>query len=233
MSYFGAIIGAICTVIGVFFSIQYAQKSYKEDIKKRVLPYMVITPLRWNVMYDPFEDLQDINSKQNELHGNYNEYELKKVFIVIENGEALLKESLSKEQQSLLHSRGIKKESIAKGVECFIHCPLNTQPMIIENVGNGTAVHFTVRVSNKNGEIEKSMIPINLNVSQSFGLHLYCNNYEMGDKNCGVYQLELCYDNIYGNSYMQKYDFEIGIDTEKGKYFMKFSVEGKQEELKG
>ncbi|MDW2797397.1 hypothetical protein RZO55_07385 [Clostridium boliviensis] len=43
--YIGAIIGGVCTVIGVYWIIEYSQENNKEDVRKRVLPYMALTVL--------------------------------------------------------------------------------------------------------------------------------------------------------------------------------------------
>ena len=39
LSYYGTILAASGAVIGVFLSIQYSQKQYKEDTRHRALPY--------------------------------------------------------------------------------------------------------------------------------------------------------------------------------------------------
>lgn len=54
LSYYGTILAASGAVIGVFLSIQYSQKQYKEDTRHRALPYLTINKLGRKCV-DPFD----------------------------------------------------------------------------------------------------------------------------------------------------------------------------------
>ena len=43
LGYYGAVIGAAIAVYGVFLTIRYSQKNYKEDVRNRTLPYITLT----------------------------------------------------------------------------------------------------------------------------------------------------------------------------------------------
>ena len=46
LSYYGTIIAAIIAIYGIFITIQYSQKSYKDDIRDRSIPFIVIDMLK-------------------------------------------------------------------------------------------------------------------------------------------------------------------------------------------
>ena len=115
------------------------------------------------------------------------------------------------------------------GFETIIKHPLISQPLMIQNVGNGPAVHFRIGVSDKNSKIKNGMIPISLKVNQVFNINIYCDNYGANDKNCGIYKLGVYYDDIYGNSYMQIYDCEIQMNESDQEYWLRINLGGKQE----
>lgn len=225
LAYAGTMTGSVCTVLGVFFSIRYTQRNYEEDTRMKALPYIVVTPLRSKIKFDLFNDT--IQSEKDESNG-YEEYQLGKVYIIIENGKTLIKEKLSKQQLDLLYKNGVRKVPIGDS-EALIKSPLISQPLLVENVGNGAAVHFRIGASDKNGKIERSMVPISLPVNRTFAAHLYCDNYKSENLNCGNYKFGIYYDDIYGNSYMQIHKFKIEINKKENEYRLIFNVDAKQE----
>lgn len=46
LSYYGTILAAILAIFGIFITIQYSQKSYKDDVRDRSMPFIVITLLK-------------------------------------------------------------------------------------------------------------------------------------------------------------------------------------------
>ena len=46
VSFYGVIISSVFTIIGVYITIQYSQKSYKEDLKNQILPFFVVSNLK-------------------------------------------------------------------------------------------------------------------------------------------------------------------------------------------
>ncbi len=55
LGFYAALLASLITVYGVFLSIQYAQKNYREDIKNRVLPYIAVTHYKSKSKINLFE----------------------------------------------------------------------------------------------------------------------------------------------------------------------------------
>lgn len=59
LGFYAALLASLITVYGVFLSIQYAQKNYREDIKNRVLPYIAVTHYKSESKINLFELIQN------------------------------------------------------------------------------------------------------------------------------------------------------------------------------
>lgn len=46
LSYYGTIIAAVIAIYGIFITIRYSQKSYKDDVRDRTMPFIVIDMLK-------------------------------------------------------------------------------------------------------------------------------------------------------------------------------------------
>ena len=101
LSYYGVLVAAVATIVGVYVSIGAAQRSYHEDEINRVKPYIALTGYRTACKVQLFSNNPDIAASNADNQSSYEEYILDKVHVVIENQQILFKRELSDEQKML------------------------------------------------------------------------------------------------------------------------------------
>lgn len=92
-------------------------------------------------------------------------------------------------------------------------------PLEVTNVGNGAAIdlHFGFnKLDNRIKITERYTPPIPLKIDSDLYIAIYADNDQ--NENCGQYLMEYYYKDIFGNHYVQKQVFELGVDTEKNYY---------------
>lgn len=88
LAFYGVMLASATTIIGVYISIEYAQRNYRVDEANRVKPYLALTHYK---SHSKINLLSGLNLGQ--LNGNvdeqsqdtfaYEEYRLEKVYIII------------------------------------------------------------------------------------------------------------------------------------------------------
>ena len=229
LSFYGALLASVATIIGVYLSILYAQKNYREDERNRNKPYLALTHLRsksnaniFNTTYSKKEDGLDpaelINPPQ------YEEFKIEKVYVDITSTGIEFKSGLTDEQQKILANAGAvwkrNGNEYALVSENYISLPFD-----IENVGNGAAIDFIIALYKK-GNARRG---INLyTIKQNGSIYLQIFSECKAESVYGDYILELQYHDIIGTKYSQKYPITFGTNDEgRLKTIMDFS--GKQE----
>ena len=169
LSYYGAIIASLGAAIGVFASLRYSHKQYREDKRRDVLPYFAINILG-NNRIDPFlsalfsDDGKLEEGQENRTRDDltYREFIFNKCFFVFENGTIKYTRKLSEEQEDArkmgITIRGNDGTEIWKNNIIYI-------PIKAVNVGNGCAINTTITIQaigNKN--ITVTSIPISIAV---------------------------------------------------------------------
>jgi len=234
-SFYGTLLAAVITVYGVFLSIRYAQSNYREDVRNRVLPYIVLTHYNSESHTDLFSLMQGVGENNDDKKENeYEEYKMEKVYFVIKSNLVEVARSLTKEQNEIIHKGGFtfKKNSDNWSLSNvpFVSCPLET-----ENVGNGVAVNFIIgfkRLKQK----KVYLSPLQLKRNQTIYIHIFS---ECVDENIeGDYELEFLYYDIYSTQYCQKYPLKIYKDkgTKNVNYRIDFSgkqIKIEEEEVNG
>lgn len=224
LSFYGTLLASVATIIGVYMSIQYAQKSYKDDIRNQVLPFFAVTQLRGRSNYNPFLDGFDdtgttgCNESNNTNPPLYEESKLSKIYFCLETSEIKNYIDLPPRYIELLEKSGASWAAAADGCYMLQKHPFISFPMEIENVGNGTAIYVRIGFF-KNSDTPQYLPPVNLKAGEKFYIHIF--SAIPIEKTYGEYKLSIQYQDIYKNSYMQEYPF---VAEEKG-YHLTLDVE--------
>ena len=143
LGFYGGILAAGFGIYGVFLSIQYAQKNYRDDLKNQVLPYIVVTQLRGSSHYNALADGPDFKPKAENSSGEreievplYEEYKLSKIYYIIEPSGIKNYIDLPSEYKETIEKAGAKWESSVNGCYILQKRPYISFPVEIENVGN-------------------------------------------------------------------------------------------------
>lgn len=230
--YIGAIIGGVCTVVGVYWTIQYTQNNYEEDVRNRSLPYIALTTLQCNRTTNLFNLWNDDNGElerkevQKDI-GQYQEYRLDKVFIIIEEGKIKYKKHLSKEEELLIKNGGLAEIQHTNGMT-VVDKGVISVPFEFENVGNGAALSFRIGLNREVNENARYIVPSSLKVGEKVYVHIFSQNNIHENINHGKYMLEVYYEDIFRNSYCQQYCFSIDKIKETDRVFSSLDLSGKQ-----
>lgn len=83
LSYYGVLVAAVATIVGVYVSIGAAQRSYHEDEINRVKPYIALTGYRTACKVQLFSNNPDIAASNADNQSSYEEYIQKIVPVMI------------------------------------------------------------------------------------------------------------------------------------------------------
>lgn len=217
LSYYGTIIAAVIAIYGIFITIQYSQKSYKDDVRDRSMPFIVIDILKATSYRNLFGFLKsdDIETKPERTEG-YKEYKLTDYYCILKNGKIEYKTGLTKSQQDLLDNGGMKMVPHENGSSLqasnYICVPLE-----IENIGNGAAIRMRYGINRKEtSDADKKYLPvISLKQGMPMMLHIFSEDCSENSVNLGHYVLSFYYDDIYSHRYEQYFDIDIEYDKSK------------------
>lgn len=222
LTYYGMLLGATGTVLGVFLSIRYSQKSYREDIRFRSLPFLSLTQLMSQSNYRPLDEiygngLDGLSKRVKEgieaqksmsEESEYKEFLLSEVYFIIKKDGVESLKTLPKEYERIVHQRGLSWENTGNG-KALSATPHITIPLEIENVGNGPALR--VRIGLNKEENEQLFLPATqLRCHDQFYVHIF--SAEIEDTTFGTYLLTLHYYDIYNNEYEQIFTLDINSD---------------------
>ena len=229
LSFYGTILSSIISIIGVFFSIGYAQHNYHVDELNRVKPYFALTHYqsRSKISFASKSSLcKDEIDKNEKFQSSYEEFILKKIYIIITPSKIEFKDKLSEDQQDLLLYNGFKWYNCGNGNYKLKDSGLVSTPFDVENVGNGAATNTWIAFYKK-GEKPRGVRLYTIKQGHSFYFHVFCDNAD------GVveseYVIELLYGDIIGNYYSQKYSVRFTRDAETGRFCTTIDLTGKQE----
>ena len=210
LTYCGAIIAGIIAVYGVFITIQYSQNNYREDVRNRIMPFIIVDILNTRTYYDYFNEKP---IEKNDKPKGYFEYKLKAHFCVLEKGEIKYKKFLEDKQIELLNGGGVKK---ALNKNCFAIVQSNhiCIPIVIENVGNGVAIKLNYGVAKKDtaSEERRYLKSISFKTNEVLELRIFSEDCGSSSNNLGDYILYFDYEDVLGNSYTQEFNFNIHYD---------------------
>ena len=230
LSFYGTLLAASIGIIGVFFSIQYAQKNYREDAKSRVRPYLALTYLRENSQFK-IENLIDLlgYSSVDDKEIKEETSEEQNIFYRLDNFAIVLSEKgikyqldISDQQKKLIQNGGFITDEQSIKKHKFI-----SMPFIIENVGNGAALNCRIAFYKENDVTNG----INLNTIKCGGLfncHIFSDEPKafLNQK----YILKFAYLDILGTEYTQSYDIQFTIDPDTQLIAQTILLKGEQQE---
>ena len=211
LSFYGSLVGATLTVFGVYLTIQYSQRNYREDIHNRVLPFLALYSLRSRSHYQMFAP--NIQAQNLEQTPDYEEYRLKEIYFILENGKINIRSSLSKEQKQFLIQGGLKYVSNASNSYSLCDTNFVSVPLELENVGNGAAINLRIGLNKCTDKEPVYITPINLKQNALIYVHIFSES--PAEKDFGDYNLEFHYNDIYKRHYVQKYGFTIKTEDNK------------------
>lgn len=232
LSFYGTLLASFCTIIGVYWSISYSQKNYREDERNRVRPYFAMTHLKskgiQNLLLDK-SDNQALPQIEPLGKNGYEEYRLDHIFIIIKENSVDYKYELTQTQKDILATGGQKWEEIAPGVRALTSLNYISLPFEIENVGNGAAL--CVQVGFYSDETERKGINFfTIKPNGTVYIHIFSN--AIDGKMDKDYILELVYRDILGTQYSQKYPVRFELDNNTHRIQQRVDLTGTQNTLR-
>ena len=235
LGFYGCVLGGLLTVYGVFLTIQFTQQNYQDDVRNRSLPFITVDILGVKSKYHFFQTTTEEIKEQANYH---EEYQQSKIYYVIENGIPTVKSELTDEQRQKIIAGGLKAMPDSKNTYILQPIDYINMPVVLRNVGNGTAINLRIGLNRKGNANNEYLQPRPLNVNQTFILIIYAEGHN--SKNAGAYFLTCYYEDILGNKYRQEFEIDIGLSTDisdingisdKASIFAGFDFNSKQERI--
>lgn len=231
LAFYGVMLASATTIIGVYISIEYAQRNYRIDEANRVKPYLALTHYKSHSktnLFSGFAPSQTGKSigEQDQGTSAYEEYRLEKVYIIINQATIEYRDRLSDAQQQCLKSGGFEWCNQGGGCHTLQACSFVSVPFEVENVGNGAATNTMVAFYKK-GEKRRGVSLYTIKQGDSFYFHIFCDDANIVKGN--DYIIELLYGDIIGNYYSQKYPVAFGENAETKRFCTTVDLSGKQE----
>ena len=158
LSYYGTIIAAVIAIYGIFITIRYSQKSYKDDVRDRTMPFIVIDMLKTRSRTNLFKS-KDTKICAKQVEGYY-EYKLTDYYCILENGVIRYSTGLTKTQQELLDNGGTRWVYSENGGRLQVVDDICV-PFEFENVGNGAAIRMRYGLNRKETiEHDRKYLPV-------------------------------------------------------------------------
>lgn len=231
LAFYGVMLASATTIIGVYISIEYAQRNYRIDEANRVKPYLALTHYKSHSKTNLFSNLVPSQTdkgvgEQGQGTSVYEEYRLERVYITINHTTIEYKDKLSDAQQQRLKSGGFEWCNQGGGCHSLQAHTFVSMPFEVENVGNGAATN-TMIAFYKKGEKRNGVSLYTLKQGDSFYFHVFCDDANIvKGKN---YVIELFYGDIIGNYYSQKYPVAFNDDEKTKQFCTAVDLSGKQE----
>ncbi|MBE6845184.1 MAG: hypothetical protein E7508_05635 [Ruminococcus sp.] len=203
LSYYGSIVASVGGILGVFFSIKYAQKEYKEDSRQRIMPFIATEYL------SAYEHIDNFFKKENgQSEANY--YTI--TYTTTKGIE--YPKTFPKEIENIIKNQGEYSEEITPGCIVIRHKKFYLSALKLKNVGEGAACKLTFGLYKLvDGEYEedidhrKTSIPFLLDKTGDLFVGIY---WDLEDKaSLGKYNFDIMYSDINYTRYRRSISFEI------------------------
>lgn len=214
LSFYGSIIAAVVTIIGVYITIDYSRKNFDEDEMNRIRPYMALTHYKFRARKVLLGNNTPVET---ENQGDfYEEYKLERIYIVLNESSIEIEDKLEKDQMDILMSGGMHWESRSNGGAALRPCPYISYPFKVENVGCGAAINTVIGFCEEQ-KPRRGVSVFTLKPGDSAYLHIFCEDAKkIGNKR---YVLDFSYYDTRGNGYSQEFLLHLYYDasTDKAK----------------
>lgn len=220
LNFFGTIVGAIIGILGVYVTVEFAQKNYREDLKNQILPFFSINFLTKQCISSNIFEINDsieVNEEDDTVCvEDYKEFRLRKVHFILTSNDIYIRTNLNREQIELIRNNGVQKHRKKDGEIIISTTQVFSQAIELENVGKGAAINVRIGINRvETNDNEKILLmPINLKPNEFFYLNIFSEN--LTKHILGEYILEINYSDIYNNNYIQEYYFEISFINKDG-----------------
>ena len=230
MSFYGVLLAAFLAVYGVYLSIDYSNRNYRDDLRNQVLPFFAVNSLKTkasNNWLNPIMEKEE-RTKKNEIQG-YIEYKITDYNFVLEDGKIGIYDGLTNNQKMVLDNAGFKWIRNG-GVMMCVASNYICHPLEIENVGNGAAISFRIGFNRKNTpeKDRKYAYAIPIKVGEKIMVHIFSEDCGKNSPNLGDYVLDMHYKDIYGNEYSQQHDINLDYSDEHSSPVISILYEEKQ-----
>ena len=220
LSYYGGAAGGIFTIAGVFFTVSYSQKQYENGQRNEVIPYFAV-----NMLKRHYASSADYKTRENNAGAalpelgtsspdsdRYYEYKAVDYVFVIQKGNIKVQNKLTENQRRRAERPRVSIEEITKGVTAWVASNDVYQAVDYENVGNGVAVNFRIGFYRKDSKEKLYSYSISVNKGEHVTAHIYAEDCNAKSENLGSYELEIHYEDIFGNKYTQTTNIIIAYD---------------------
>lgn len=229
LAFYGTMLASVTTILGVYISIEYAQRNYRVDAANRVKPYLSLTHYdsesKSSFGVGISADKSDVEQGA-PTENYYKEYKVNKVYIIIDPTGIQFRNKPSSSQQRRLESGGLEWHNYSNGSRVLKAHPFISIPFDVENVGSGAAIN-TMIAFYKKGEKRRGASLYTVKQGDSFYFHVFCDDADSIVDN--EYVIELIYGDIIGNDYSQKYPVQFRRNAETGQVYPTINLAGKQE----
>lgn len=229
LAFYGAMLASVTTILGVYISIEYAQRNYRIDEANRVKPYLTLTHYKSqsksNLLSGPSLGTATTDRVE-QPQSYYKEYKLEKVYIIIDQAEIQFRDKLSDSQQQRLKSGGFEWCNQGSGCSALQPHTFVSMPFEVENVGSGAATNTMIAFYKKDGKRRGAYL-YTIKQESSFYFHVFCDDADIVVDS--EYVIELLYGDIIGNRYSQKYPVKFARDAETRRFCITVDLTGKQE----
>lgn len=180
LAFYGVMLASATTIIGVYISIEYAQRNYRIDEANRVKPYFALTHYKSHSKANLFSNLapgqtEKSIGEQDQDTSAYEEYRLERVYITINQATIEFRDRLSDAQQQRLKAGGFEWCNQGGGCHTLQARAFVSMPFEVENVGNGAATNTMVAFYKK-GEKRKGVSLYTIKQGDSFYFHIFCDD---------------------------------------------------------
>lgn len=215
LSYYGMILAALGGVFGVFFSVRYSQRQYREDARLRIMPFIAT---EFILDRECFRSFVERPSENNQI-GDINEYDHFVITYSIDKG-IKYPLYLSKDKAQLLENKGhYQTKDKDTGMMLRQFKPVLFAPCVLKNIGFGVAQKVTFglyKLENEKytQEIDdrRTSIPLLIGKDEKIYVGLF---FDLGDDEAlGTYRFDLMYSDINQTRYRRSITIRFQQNSE-------------------